>query len=513
VRPPAADGASPAAAGGASAGRALLDALPAALAEIAPDGRVLHANARFLELVGQEAPDGQLVLERLLHPEDRAEHARALSALLAGEGAYRRDERYLRHDGTVVWATNEIALEGPHGGEPRVLLAANASAAQLSRVEVARERTLSEVRRRDEFLGRLSHELRSPLAAILVWARLLRDDGNEAVDVGRGLEVIERSGRSLERILDDLAQVARISSGRLQLQNRCPLDLRAVASAAADGVMADAAAREVSLERVLPASATVVDGEAPRLQQAVTHLLTNAVKFTPAGGRVELRVEGRGDEALVVVRDTGEGMAPEVQAGLFERFGPLESGARTIRGLGVGLYIVRHIVELHGGRVSAASEGPGSGSAFTISLPLAAPAGKERLTQPDGELPAGLRVLVVDDDDDTREALRLILQQSALVIETASSAAEAMAKLRASPPDLLLSDVAMPSEDGLSLIRRIRALPAAQGGRLPAAALTAYASPPEREAALRAGFDWHVAKPVDPPELLRVIARLARRRR
>jgi len=481
---------------------------PLALALVAADGCIRRASSRFCTLVGRS--------EAQLHEEDQPGHLQELHSLLAG-GRYRRDERYVRPDATVVWATNEIErLLLP--GEPETLLVVvQASAALLARAELARERAEADVRRRDEFLSVLSHELRSPLAAILVWARLLRDSGYQEVDAQRGLEVIERSGRSLERILEDLGHVARISAGKLQLTGRCVLDLRSVAQSAADGMAAEAGAKGVQLLRSVPDAPVLVHGDPGRLQQAITNVLSNAVKFTPAEGRVELAVAAAGPEAVVRVTDTGEGMAEGFVPLVFERFRQGDSTpTRSHHGLGLGLYIVRHLIALHGGRVRAASPGPGQGSVFTITLPLAdTHASREELQEPppQAEVRPGLRVLVVDDDDDTREALRLILKQSGLVVETAASAAEALEKMASVHPEVLLSDIAMPGEDGLALIRRVRDLAADAGGRIPAAALTAYASPAERDAALQAGFDWHVAKPVDPPELLQVIAALSRPRR
>jgi len=490
---------------------------PLALALAGADGRIRRVSGRFCSLVGRsEAELRGLPLARLLHEEDQPAHLQELRALPAG-GPYRRDERYVRPDGTVIWATNEIERLDSTGEPDTLLVVARASAALLARAELARERAEADVRRRDEFLSVLSHELRSPLAAILVWARLLRDSGYREVDPQRGLEVIERSGRALERILEDLGHVARISAGKLQLTDRCVLDLRSVTQAAAEGMAAEASAKGVQLRRTLPDAPVLVDGDPGRLQQAITNLLSNAVKFTPAGGRIEVTVAVAGQEAVVQVTDTGEGMAESFVPLVFERFRQGDSTTtRSHHGLGLGLYIVRHLVALHGGRVRAASPGPGQGSVFTITLPLAETrASREDLQAPPrlAEVRPGLRVLVVDDDDDTREALRLILKQSGLVVDTAASAAEALEKIARIHPEVLLSDIAMPGEDGLALIRRVRRLAPEEGGRIPAAVLTAYASLAERDAALQAGFDWHVAKPVDPSELLQVVAALSRPRR
>ncbi len=493
----------------------LLDDAPVALATISREGLLTRANARFCALVGRAEP--QLVsepLRRLLHEEDRPGHDRELQILLAGGTSYRRDERYVQPDGTEVWATNEIACEPFDCGAPALLLVAHASSALRARAELARERAESEVRRRDEFLSLLSHELRSPLAAIMVWARLLRDGGFEPAEAQRGLEVIERSGGALERMLDDLSCVSHIASGRLRLGTRTAVDLRSLANGASDSLRAEAEAKGVSLSSRLPSEAVVVNGDPARLQQAIASVLGNAVKFTPRGGGVELAVEVSADEVALRTTDSGEGMSPSFLPLVFERFRHSESSTARHRGLGLGLYIVRHLVALHDGRVEATSPGLGKGSIVTIRLPLESSA---KRGSPGGlgrtPLPAGLKVLVVDDDDDTREALRLILKQNGVVVETASAASEAVERLQTTLPDVLLSDIAMPGEDGFAFIRRVRTLPPERGGRVPAAALTAYASPHERTAALQAGFDRHVPKPVDPPELLSVIAELAALRR
>ena len=249
--------------------------------------------------------------------------------------------------------------------------AARASTAPLAQAELDRANAEAEVRRRDEFLNTLSHELRSPLAAILVWARLLRESGDEGVDADRGLEVIERSGRAIEKALDDLVQVARIVSGKPQPVSHSLLDLRTVLTAAADAARAEADKKGVRLSRVLPVDAVIVAGDSGLLQQAVTRLLANAVKFTPPEGGVELSLEGSGAEALIRVSDTGAGMGEGFLRVAFEPFRQNAAPNRAHRGLGLGLAIVRHLVLQHGGQVSASSPGPGQGSVFTIRLPLA----------------------------------------------------------------------------------------------------------------------------------------------
>lgn len=347
-----------------------------AFAETDLEGRLLRVNQRFCALAGREAPElVGVTLSELLHEDDRAGHALELRALVREGVSYVRDERYLRPDGASVWATNEIERCADWTRQPGLLVAAQASAAQVARAELGRARAMDELRRRDEFLNLLSHELRSPLAAILVWARLLRESGGEGVDAERGLEVIERSGRAIERALDDLVHVARIVTGKPQQISHTLLDLRAVATAAADTVGHEADRKGVKLARVLPANVVTVSGDPGLLQEAVTRLLDNAVKFTPAGGHVELSLDTSGTEARIRVSDTGAGMSSRFLPLVFEPFRQDAMPHRAHRGLGLGLAIVRHVVTLQSGRVSASSPGPGQGSVFDILLPLATPAG------------------------------------------------------------------------------------------------------------------------------------------
>jgi PAS domain S-box-containing protein len=349
--------------------------IPLALAEADLEGRLRRANGRFCSLVGRaEADIVGVTLRELLHEDDQLGHQRELDALVGDGIGYLRDERYLRPDGAVVRATNEIERTTDATGRPALLVAAQATAALLERAELGRARAEAEVRRRDEFLNVLSHELRSPLAAILVWARLLRESGDQGADAERGLEVIERSGRVIENALDDLVQVARIVAGKQELACHSWLDLRAVATVAADAMRDEADRKRVSLACVLPADAVTVSGDPALLQQAVARLLANALKFTPSGGAVELALEGSAAEAVVRVSDTGAGMSEGFLEHAFEPFRQDAHPSRAHRGLGVGLCIVRHLITQHGGQVSATSQGPGKGSVLTIRLPVAAAA-------------------------------------------------------------------------------------------------------------------------------------------
>jgi CheY-like chemotaxis protein len=386
----------------------------------------------------------------------------------------------------------------------------------MEREQAARHRAEATSHLKDEFLALLSHELRTPLGAILVWLGLLRQGGFDPAERERALEIIERSARSLERIIEDLLHASRIAAGGLMLHPQL-VDLRSVVQAAVDAAAGDAVLKALSLTWAPGEVPIWVRGDPGRLQQAVSNLLSNAIKFTPARGHFEVFLDTVDQQARLRVADSGEGMSPAFLPFAFERFRQQDStSTRAHHGLGLGLYVVRHVIGHHGGFVSAESPGPSRGSTFTVLLPLAAdhkasPSRTRERDQNGDRPPDGLTVLLVDDEEDAREALRLILQQNGMVVTTAASAREAFDLVERLQPDILLSDVAMPGEDGLSLIRRVRLLPPGGGGLIPAAALSAYAGAGDRRSALLAGFQDHIAKPVDPAHLLAVIARMARK--
>jgi signal transduction histidine kinase len=394
------------------------------------------------------------------------------------------------------------------------------------RLEAAREEAEAANRVKDEFLATLSHELRTPLTAIFGWARMLSAGGLDEAAARRGIESIERNAKAQSQLIEDILDVSRITSGKLRLEVR-PVNLADVVEEAIDAVLPAAEAKGVRLRRVLDSEENIVSGDPARLQQVVWNLLSNAVKFTPRGGRIQIRLERTDSHAEVVVSDTGQGIRPDVLPHVFERFTQADSSStRTYGGLGLGLSIVRHLVEMHGGTVEAESAGEGLGATFTVRLPLTAlrtldlSADVERRVHPaaggevDFKCPPGLdglRVLVVDDEQDTCELVRVMLEKCGARVITARSAAEGLAALERERPDVLVSDLGMPGEDGYALIRKVRALPAGRGGQTPAAALTAYSRAEDRLRVLRSGFQIHVPKPVEPVELVTVIATLAGR--
>jgi PAS domain S-box-containing protein len=381
----------------------------------------------------------------------------------------------------------------------------------------ARAQAEAASRSKDEFLAMLSHELRTPLTAVLGWAVMLRGRSMDEAVRERALAAIERNARAQSQLIEDLLDISRIVSGKLHLDTR-PVNLAAVVEAALEAVHPAAHAKGVEIASDLTPVAVV--GDPQRLQQVAWNLLSNAVKFTPAGGRVEVRMGSAGEQVELVVRDTGQGIPADALPHIFDRFRQADSTTtRRHGGLGLGLALVKHVVELHGGTVSAASPGPGQGATFTVLLPVAAPAGPTALevgarraheTVPSVALD-GLRVLVVDDHAETLELFASWLARRGAEVRTASDAAQALAVFPTWRPDVLVSDLAMPGEDGCAFIRKVRGLPAAEGGRVPAIAVTAHGSPEDRLQALASGFQAHIAKPVDPTELVLVIAGLTGR--
>jgi PAS domain S-box-containing protein len=377
-------------------------------------------------------------------------------------------------------------------------------------------------RMKDEFLATLSHELRTPLNAIIGWSQLLAKS-NLPPDQMEGIQIIERNARVQAGIIEDLLDMSRIISGKVRLDVQ-RLDLSTVVAAAVETVRPAADAKGVRLQSVLDPLAGPVSGDANRLQQVFWNLLTNAVKFTPRGGRVQVVLERVNSHLEVSVIDTGEGISAEFLPHVFDRFRQADAGTnRKHGGLGLGLAIVKQLVELHGGSVRVKSGGTGAGSTFTVALPVTVihpePEPETERRHPSlGGVPLGddvcsrvegIKVLVVDDEPDARTLVRRLLEECKAIVSSASTANEALALLKSERPQVLVSDIGMPGEDGYSLIRRVRSLPPNEGGNTPAIALTAYARAEDRLKAVLAGFQHHVVKPVEPAELITLVAILA----
>ncbi len=395
----------------------------------------------------------------------------------------------------------------------------------LAQEQSARTAAETANRAKDEFLSMLSHELRNPLNSLLGWAQLLRRPNIEPHKVTQGLEAIERSAKTQSRLIEDLLDISRITSGKLRL-NVQPLNLEPIISTAIGVLQLSADAKQIQLESNFAPTPRKILGDGERIQQVIWNLVSNAIKFTPASGRVSVKLTYTNSHAQIQVKDTGMGISGEFLPHVFERFRQADgSVTRSSSGLGLGLTIVRHLVELHGGTIEAESAGQGQGSIFTIRLPLqtiireTAPSPVELISSPlelpVGDIPSlqGVRVLMVDDEADNREIFSMILEQQGVTVTTAASAREALAILTANSGefDVLLSDISMPEENGYTLIRQVRALNADAGGQIPAIALTAYARREDQEKAIASGFQMHLAKPVEASQLALVIVQLTGR--
>ncbi len=387
----------------------------------------------------------------------------------------------------------------------------------LEREQQARLEAQAANKAKDEFLATLSHELRTPLNAILGWARLLATGQLDQATSRRAVEIIERNTRLQAQLIEDLLDVSRIITGKLRLELRA-VSLRSIVEGALESVRPSADARNVTLSLILDDANETLLCDPSRMQQVIWNLLTNAIKFTPASGVVTVTAGRVGGLAVVTVTDTGAGISESFLPHVFDRFRQQDAATtRSHGGLGLGLSIVRHLVELHGGTVEASSPGQGHGATFTVTVPVA-PLRTEQIvssaldsgnaTSESTPSLAGLHVLVVDNEADARALVAAILERCGARVTTAESVAEAIEQVRAQRPDVLVSDIAMPGEDGYELIRKLRML---DGPQLPAAALTAFATSGDRARALLAGYQAHLPKPVEPSELAAVIATLAGR--
>jgi len=467
------------------------------------------------------------------HPEDQERVRSTWREALASRSPFVVEAR-LRHAASDAyhWAiARAVAVPGPDGAPQEWvgtvidvddrLRAERERDNLLEREQHARSVAEGANRAKDQFLAMVSHELRNPLSPILAWSRLLQSPDLAEEKRLQGLQAIERGARSQAQLIGDLLDISRIVSGKLRLDVR-PLDLAPVIEAAIETVRPSAEARQVRLNVILDPRSGPIAGDPERLQQVAWNLLSNAVKFTPKGGRVSVQLARINSHVELTVSDTGEGIPAELLPHVFERFWQAEAGTTRQRGgLGLGLAIVRHLVELHGGTVAVHSDGAGSGTSFRVDLPLMAVTSDARdparrhPTGEDGPSPGHetrlerVRVLVVDDEPDTVAVVQALLALQGADVRTARSTPDALAVLDQWRPDVLVSDIGMPGDDGYALIARVRARAGTDSGAIPAVALTAYARVEDRIRVLAAGFDMHVAKPIDPAELVAVVARLA----
>jgi PAS domain S-box-containing protein len=490
-------------------------------------GRLLRVNQKICDVTGYSEDELlAMTIQELTCPEDREQDFAVYQRMLLGEGEYETERRYMRNDGSAVWAhVNVVALRDERGNPIRATVsvfditggkkAEGRLKEALAREQESRGDAERANRSKDEFIATVSHELRSPLNAILGWTTALRRAGYEEELHDRGLEIIERSARMQSQLIDDLLDTARAISGKLKLEVR-PVDMAEVIEKAEEVVRPAAEAKGISLDTRLDRNVGQITGDPDRLQQAVWNLLSNAVKFTNQGGRVEVRLERVDPYAQITVSDNGLGIKPEFLPYVFDRYKQAgASGGRRPGGLGLGLSLTRQLVEMHGGSVAAESEGEGKGATFTVKLPVRAIHTAETEGAPTASAQrnslAGLWAVVVDDEADARALITTALELRGARVTAFGSAREALDLLTDATgprPDILISDLSMAGEDGISLIRKLREWERAYGGALPAVALTAFGRAQDRIRALEAGFQSHVSKPAELAELIVVVRSL-----
>ncbi|WP_016952438.1 response regulator [Anabaena sp. PCC 7108] len=380
-----------------------------------------------------------------------------------------------------------------------------------SAAEASREEAQAANRIKDEFLAVLSHELRSPLNPILGWSRLLQTGKLDEVKTKLALATIERNAKLQAELIEDLLDISRILRGKLSLTSN-PINLASTIKAAIETVQLATEAKSIRIKTMLDPDLGLVLGDSTRLQQVIWNLLCNSVKFTPPKGRIEVRLEQVDNQAQITISDNGMGISPEFLPHIFDYFRQADSTTtRKFSGLGLGLAIVRHLVNLHGGTIEAESQGEGTGATFTVKFPLmpTVPTVNQDVQLSELSLDLkGFHILVVDDDTDTRNLIVFLLEQVGARAIAFASADEAFTSLTQSPPDILITDIGMPKIDGYMLMRQIRALPPEQGGQIPAIALTAYAGDINHQQAIQAGFQQHIAKPIEPDKLIQAISTL-----
>lgn len=513
--------------------RSMADSTPVLVWMSDVAGKCTWQNRSRLEFVGRpmqdELGDGWI---NSIHPEDRQRCLDIYHAHFQKREPFTMEYRLRRHDGVYRWVLyNGVPLYGASGVFSGCIGSCiditdrkrhEEERAQVMDAERAARAAAERANRiKDEFLSTLSHELRTPLSAILGWTQILRTGNVDEGDLAQGLETIERNARAQTRLVEDLLDMSRLGSGKIRLEIG-QVDLGDVAQAAVDAVGPTMHAKEIRFQKHVDPAANLVRGDRGRLQQVVWILLSNAIKFTPRHGTIELHVERAGAHVQLRVVDDGLGIKPDFLPHIFEPFRQADaSSTRKFGGMGLSLALVKQLVELHGGTVAVDSGGENKGSTFTVSLPVATfthdqwPLVNRDLAT--GSLPViplsleGLKVLIVDDESDARDLLRRVLGDCHAHVFSAESANEGMEILRREMPDVLISDLGLPEKDGLEFIREIRALPAAQGGTIPALALTAFARSEDRAHAMIAGYQLHVAKPVEPNELIANVASLGRR--
>ncbi len=493
------------------------------------DGGLAEVNDKFVEILGYSPQElAGMTAYQISHPDDVASTREHVARLLAGEiSEYSYEKRYVRKDGRVVWTLTSVGLLKDPQGRPRQFVGVIEDITARKRAEDGERAARAEAERmselKDEFLATLSHELRTPLGAILGWAQVIAARPMEGEELLRAVQVIERNARAQTRLIEDLLDMSRITSGKVRLDVQ-PVEPAAFIEAALETVRPGADAKRIRLEQVLDPKAGPISGDPGRLQQVIWNLLSNAIKFTPAGGKVQVVLARVNSHIEISISDSGIGIRPEFLPHVFDRFRQADgSTTRRHGGLGLGLAIAKHLVELHGGSLKAHSAGESRGATFIVDLPLTAvhraqPAperahpGSAAQAPPPATLPdlRGLTVLAVDDQPDARDLLKRVLEDAGARVLTAASVQEALALVKREKPHVLVSDIGLPEADGYDLIRELRALGPGRGD-IPAIALTAFARSEDRTKVLRAGFRMHVSKPVEPAELCVAVANVAGR--
>jgi PAS domain S-box-containing protein len=500
-----------------------------AIAIISPDGRYLEQNAAHLALLGYSDDDikGQTPA---IHMGQEAFELVTLE--LGRTGEYSGEITCRAKSGQLIKIELSAFAMRSSSGQPLCYVGIKRDITEQKLADEVRQEFLERERSaradaeqanrlKDEFLATLSHELRTPLNAVIGWSRMLKSGRLDPESSNHALQVIERNAWAQKQIIEDILDVSRVITGKLQLKVG-PLDLVLVVESALDAVRPAMEAKAIRVETIIDAGLRMITGDADRLQQVIWNLLSNAAKFTPPGGKVEIRVTQTGAHVQIQISDTGPGIATPFLPHVFERFRQADgSTTRTHGGLGLGLAIVRHLVELHGGVITAENRQGDTGAIFTLKLPI--PSGELRpetlasaasvFKEPESE-PANLenlRILVVDDESDALDLISMELTQHGAHVKSVNTAAEALEALEKTEFDLLISDIGMPDIDGYDLMRRIRRLEAGKPRRIPAVALTAYARVQDRMQAILAGYNTHVPKPVDANELITIVASLAGR--
>ncbi|MGM9498563.1 ATP-binding protein [Desertifilum tharense IPPAS B-1220] len=504
--------------------RHLANAMPQIVWISRADGFLEFINDRWIEYTGLDLEQSRdrTLMERMIPLEDSQQLQADFAQALETRSSYQSQFRFIQPDGSYRYFLARATPIKDEYGQIRKWYGTSTDITELKQLEAERTRLLIQEkaareeaeranRIKDEFLAVLSHELRSPLNPILGWAKLLQSGRLDEARTKQALATIERNAKLQSELIEDLLDVSRILQGKLSLTSHS-VNLASTISAAIETVRLAAEAKSIEIETRLEPEVGLVLGDATRLQQGVWNLLSNAVKFTPNGGRVTVRLEQVDTQAQIVVSDTGRGISPDFLPHVFDYFRQADSATtRRFGGLGLGLAIVRHLVELHGGTIQADSAGEGLGATFTLRLPLISAPPK---VNQDAQLWRqslnlnGVQILIVDDETDTRDFITFALEQAGATVTAVSSASEAIAALSHSQPNILVSDIGMPDIDGYMLMRQIRALPPEQGGQVQAIALTAYAGESDAQQAMAVGFQQHIAKPVEPEVLIRTIVTL-----